>query len=131
MSDIFISYANEDRKRVQLLVQALEKEGWSVWWDRDIPTGGAFPGVIAKALNSAKAVIVVWTLASIKSDWVNNEARNGMKRGVLFPVKLLQDVQSPLEFEHLHTAHLTDWQLDKSHTMFDRFISDLEHFAFS
>ena len=125
MSDIFISYANEDRKRVQLLVQALEKEGWSVWWDRDIPTGGAFPGVIAKALNSAKAVIVVWTLASIKSDWVNNEARNGMKRGVLFPVKLLQDVQSPLEFEHLHTAHLTDWQLDKSHTMFDRFISDL------
>jgi hypothetical protein len=33
MSDIFISYAREDRPRVERLAAALEQCGWSVWWD--------------------------------------------------------------------------------------------------
>ena len=39
MSDIFISYASEDRDRVKSLARALEQEGWSVWWDRAHPHG--------------------------------------------------------------------------------------------
>lgn len=69
MSDIFISYASEDRQRVQSLAHALEKQGWSVWWDRRIRTGGAFDEVIQKALGAAKSVVVVWTESSIKSTW--------------------------------------------------------------
>ena len=34
MADIFVSYASDDRDRVQSLVEALEAEGWTVWWDR-------------------------------------------------------------------------------------------------
>ncbi|HEX8115262.1 MAG TPA: hypothetical protein VF516_46365 [Kofleriaceae bacterium] len=33
-ADIVISYAREDERRVQLLCQALEAQGWSVFWDR-------------------------------------------------------------------------------------------------
>ena len=44
MSDIFISYAKEDREQAGVLAAALEKLGWSVWWDRIIPTGRVFEG---------------------------------------------------------------------------------------
>ncbi len=50
MSDIFISYASEDRAHAKKLAQALGARGWSVWWDRDIPTGRAFDEVIEKAI---------------------------------------------------------------------------------
>jgi len=39
MSDIFLSYASEDRERVRPLAEALSRQGWDVWWDRDIPPG--------------------------------------------------------------------------------------------
>jgi TIR domain len=39
MSDIFISYASEDRERLLPLVNPLEKTGRSVCWDRSIPAG--------------------------------------------------------------------------------------------
>jgi hypothetical protein len=33
MSDIFISYKREEQPVAKKLAGALEKEGWSVWWD--------------------------------------------------------------------------------------------------
>ncbi len=125
MSDIFISYASEDKGRVQALARALERKGWSVWWDRRIPAGKSFDEVIHEALKTAKSVVVVWTKTSVKSTWVKNESRSGMRRGILFPVMLLDEVEIPLEFEHLQAAHLMDWQPDLEHAGFDQFIDDL------
>jgi serine/threonine-protein kinase len=39
MTDVFVSYKAEDRARVAHLVQALESEGLSVWWDTQIAAG--------------------------------------------------------------------------------------------
>ena len=36
MSDVFISYKAEDRRRIHPLVQALQSDGYSVWWDQHI-----------------------------------------------------------------------------------------------
>lgn len=125
MSDIFISYSSEDKGRVQALARALERKGWSVWWDRRIPAGKSFDDVIHEALKAARSVVVVWTKISVKSTWVKNESRSGLRRNILFPVMLLDEVEIPLEFEHLQAAHLMDWQPDQEHPGFDQFIGDL------
>ena len=39
MSDVFVSYKAEDRGRIAPLVQALEADGLSVWWDTQIAAG--------------------------------------------------------------------------------------------
>ncbi len=55
MADIFISYASEDRSRVEPLAKALEDQGCSVWWDPQIPPGKTFFGVIKEALEALLA----------------------------------------------------------------------------
>ena len=46
MSDIFLSYAREDKDRAASLAKVLSDQGWSVWWDKEIPPGQSFDKVI-------------------------------------------------------------------------------------
>lgn len=68
MSDIFISYAHEDRERAKNMAAALEARGWSVWWDRKIITGQTYDQVIENELDAAKAVVVLWSQHSVGSE---------------------------------------------------------------
>jgi hypothetical protein len=83
MSDIFLSYARTDHERARALARVIESRGWSVFFDRDIVAGEPFRDVIARALNSARCVIVLWSHASAESDWVVDEAEVGKQRGIL------------------------------------------------
>ena len=87
MSDIFVSYASEDRTKAEAIVHAMESNGWSVWWDRKIPAGKRHHQVIAEALNEARCVVVLWSEISITKDWVLEEADEGRKRGALTQVR--------------------------------------------
>ena len=75
MADVFVSYARLDKARVAPLVAALERRGWSVWWDPDITPGEEFDSQIEMQLQAAGAVVVVWTPTSVASRWVRGEAR--------------------------------------------------------
>lgn len=85
MNDIFISYAREDRERAKALAQALKGQGWSVWWDRRIPTGKRYADVIVEAIAGSRCVVVLWSTVSITSDWVREEARAGARTGDTHP----------------------------------------------
>jgi hypothetical protein len=117
MTDIFLSYAKEDRERARNLATALEAAGWSVWWDRNIPVGQAFDQAIENALDSAKCVVVLWSKHSISSEWVKNEAASAAERGMLVPA-LIDDVRTPLEFRRKQTANLIGWEQDPSYPGF-------------
>ncbi len=82
MADIFISYDSADKERVRPFVAVLEEQGWTVWWDRKIPPGRKFADVIEEAIQAASCVIVVWSDASVDSDWVNREAAEAQQRSM-------------------------------------------------
>jgi formylglycine-generating enzyme required for sulfatase activity len=124
MADIFLSYAREDLQRVLPLVRALEERGWSVWWDRTIPPGRRFAKVIEEALEAARCVVVVWSTASVDSDWVEIEASEGRQRDILVPVRI-DDVRIPFQFRGIQTANLSDWQDLEPHEEFAKLVSAL------
>jgi hypothetical protein len=74
MADIFVSYAKADRPLALKLAAMLEAKGWKVWWDTSLTIGDDFRNEIMTELGRARAVIVIWTDASIKSDWVLSRA---------------------------------------------------------
>ena len=108
MSEIFISYYNEDRTRAKIIAEALEHHGYSVWWDVIIPPGKTFDEVIKEELDSTKCIIVLWSRKSVLSDWVKEESSEGVKRKILIPV-LIDDVEIPLGFKRIQAAQLVDW----------------------
>jgi tetratricopeptide (TPR) repeat protein len=117
MSDIFISYATEDRPRLQPLVRAFEQHGWSVWWDRQILPGKTFDEVIEEALSAARCVVVLWSETSVRSEWVKTEAAEAAQRNILVPI-LIDVVKIPLEFRRIQAARLIGWQGEQTHPEF-------------
>ncbi len=122
MHDIFLSYANADLRRVLPLVRALERHGWSVWWDRTILLGRPLDDVIEEALEGARCVVVVWSSISVNADWVRAEAEEGRQRRILVPVLLDTEARIPLVFRRLLAAQLHDWQATEPHPEFDRLV---------
>jgi hypothetical protein len=124
MSDIFISYKREDQATARQLANALESEGWTVWWDPKLRAGERFNDVIEKALNEAKCVIVLWSKRSVQSLYVKDEATHALKRKKLIPVTI-QQVELPFRFEELHTPSLFNWDGSKDFSEFRRLVEDI------
>ena len=108
MASLFLSYSHEDISRVGPLAAALEQDGHSVWWDRQLAGGQEFADAIEQALESAHAVIVCWTAKSVRSGWVRDEAGAGRDSGRLVPVTL-DGCLPPLGFRQYHTIDLSRW----------------------
>ena len=110
MADVFISYAKTDRPLALKLAAMLEAEGWTTWWDTSLTTGENFRNEIMTQLARARAVIVIWTDTSIKSDWVRSEAGRAQGDRKLIPVKLAyltyKDLPPPLDV--LHTENVSE-----------------------
>ena len=124
MTDIFLSYAREDRERVQQLARAFQERGFSVWWDRQIPAGQLYDEAVEKALATSRAVVVLWSAASVKSAWTHEEAAYGMDQGTLIPV-LIDHVEPPLKFRRIQSADLTEWRGELNAPEVVRLVQDL------
>jgi tetratricopeptide (TPR) repeat protein len=105
LTDVFLSYAREDRDRIKPMAKALEAAGLDLWWDVEIAAGQKFARVIDSAIKSARCIIVVWSQESVKSDWVYEEAEEGRARDILVPV-MIDEVEIPRGFRSLQAADL-------------------------
>ncbi len=124
MSDIFLSYAHEDQVRIKQLAEALEGQGWTVFWDRTIAAGNTWRSTIGMALETAGCVVVAWSEHSIHSHWVCEEAEDGQERHRLVPV-FLDNVRPPLGFRSIHAANLAQWDGKPSAAEFMHLVSSI------
>ncbi len=125
MADIFISYSSADRPTAQAVAQALEQQGFSVWWDRKIPTGEAFDEELEEQLDHARSVVVLWSSHSVKSKWVKDEASEGLTKKALFPL-VLDDVRLPFGYRRIQTADFKQWTAGEPHLGFDQLVASLK-----
>ena len=117
MADIFISYARADRDKIEKLSQALEAEGWSVWWDRQIASGSEFSLDIERELGLAKAVIVCWSEEGAKSRWVKDEATIAHRTGKLKTISL-DGTEPPIGYMQFHSHGMSSWQGGRNEPQF-------------
>ncbi|MEJ7777911.1 MAG: TIR domain-containing protein [Sphingomicrobium sp.] len=130
MSDVFVSYKAEDRRRVRPLVEALNADGYSVWWDEQIGGGAAWRQAIEAELNAAKCVIVAWSKRSVgpEGTFVQDEATRAQQRRVYVPVTI-DKVHVPLGFGEMQALSLTGWRGDRSDPRYQAVLSAVRRIA--
>ncbi len=124
MADVFVSYARSDKARVAPLVSAIKTAGWTVWWDSEISPGQEFDREIEAELAAARAVLVVWSPASVTSRWVRGEARAGAERGILVPVRF-EGATLPIDARAIYTTDLDGWENDARNTQIQELLRAL------
>jgi hypothetical protein len=120
MADVFVSFASADLEIASVVVGALEREGWSVFWDRKLLPGSLIHEVIEQELSTASVVVVLWSRASLASHWVVDEA--GAARHKLVPCRI-EDVLPPLSFRSLNHIDLLGWAGDQGASAFQMLIT--------
>ena len=104
-TDVFISYARDDRPRVQTIVGSLTNAGLTVFWDPKIPAGVSYTDFIAQALDHSRLVLVVWSRKAARSDWVIAEAEYARVRKRLISCRI-EDCSLGPPFNTFHTVDI-------------------------
>jgi hypothetical protein len=105
MANVFLSYSSEDKTLISRFAEQLREQGFTVWWDREIPVGESYADVLERQIKNSDCVVVIWTKRSIQSQWVKNEATIAERLKKLVPV-MLEEVDLPIAFMHVETALL-------------------------
>ena len=114
MPDVFISYKREERARCEPIYEKLKALGLDVWFDDHLTPGKDFTPEIERALRTAKAVIVLWSPASVASGWVRDEANDGKKRDVLAAIRIAP-CDPPLGFGGTHYEDIHEVEFANDH----------------
>jgi len=125
MADIFISYSQKDRRRVEPLVAALTAEGYRVWWDLEIRAGESFDELIESTLKKAQCVITVWSEHSVVSKWVRAESAWAYDCGKFVSIRIDEDIELPLKFYNVHTRSLVGWTGARGTATFHDLLADI------
>src|SRR5437868_164772 len=110
MAKLFLSYSRKDEARARRFTTWLERESHDVWRDeQDIGGGASFSSAIERALKDCDAVLVLWSVASVQSTWVRDEAGYGRDAGKLIPFSL-DGTEPPLGFRQFQSINLARWK---------------------
>ncbi|GAA4642947.1 hypothetical protein GCM10023115_09070 [Pontixanthobacter gangjinensis] len=121
---IFLSYSREDQPAALPIIKALQDSGIEVWWDGLIEGGAKYGLVTEEALETASAVVVIWSKTSIQSHWVRDEATHGRDRGRLVPVTI-DKTDPPLGFGQFQCIDLSQKSPKAGDPQFDRLVNSI------
>lgn len=107
-ADIFISYARSSQRHAEQLSERLRAEGYSVWWDEDLPAHRTYSDVIQERLDAARVVLAIWSGDAAKSQWVRAEADFARASGKLVQLSI-DGTMPPIPFNQIDCPVLGDW----------------------
>jgi len=128
VADVFVSYVSEDRAIAEQISRGLVGAGFSVWWDRHIHGGVGFRKEIGRQLGAAKVVVVLWSAASLESEWVCDEAQQARDENKLISVRL-DGVQPPLGFRQVQSLDFSGWNGSPTVGAFAALVDSVRDFA--
>jgi len=105
---VFVSYSRSDLDRARPVISLLEHAGLDVWWDGLLTGGDTYLPTTEAALEGADCVVVLWSEASVGSNWVRDEAQSGRDRRRLVPLSL-DGTMPPLGFRQFQMIDLAHW----------------------
>ncbi|MEQ9622173.1 toll/interleukin-1 receptor domain-containing protein, partial [Coleofasciculus chthonoplastes] len=124
MTQVFISYADEDRATMEKIRRSLRQESITVWTNTtDIQTGEAFEEAIKRGIEQADNVVYLLSPDSVMSDFAQRELEYALslnKRIIPVLVREIPPEKVPSAVRDLHYIDLTDnvkeedYQLDES-----------------
>jgi tetratricopeptide (TPR) repeat protein len=125
LADVFLSYARPDAGTATRVARELGKAGHSVWFDRELPAHRAYSDVIATEIESAAAVLVLWSVASAGSQWVRSEANRARELGKLVEARL-DDARLPMPFDQIQCADLRGWRGGRAHSAWSQVLRSID-----
>ena len=128
MAEVFISYAHGETAEAERVAAALRALGYGVWRDDQLPVHRAYSEVIEERLRTAHAVLVLWSKAAARSQWVRAEAEIGRERGALVQGSL-DGALPPLPFNQIQCADLSDWTDDREPPGWGKVVASLAALA--
>ena len=128
MADVFVSYARGEQQLAEKIAKLLISAGFSAWWDSDLLPHNRFATAIEDEIRAARAVLVIWSEAAIKSQWVRAEAELAREQGKLIQVAIDQS-PIPLPFNQYQTADLRRWNGKASDPQWRKVLASVSHFT--
>jgi adenylate cyclase len=107
VADVFLSYARPSAAMAGRIAAALRELGYSVWFDEELPAHRTYADVIAAELDSARAVLVLWSDAAAQSQWVRSEANRARETDKLVQART-GAVRLPMPFDQIQCATLEE-----------------------
>lgn len=119
---IFISYSRRDTEYVSTLAEALRKQGFDVWFDKNIRTGSDWDDTLEEELKKADTIVLVLSKTSVASENVKDEMSYVMNMGkVINPIKI-EECDVPMR---LARKQYVDFTILGAEAGFERLVSDI------
>ncbi len=122
VSDVFISYAPENRDAARAIASALERRDLDVAWDWDQLEGDAVAEETERELQAARCVLVLWSADSVAAGWVEPEAREGM-RGDRLVLAALDETRLPRKLRRITPFDLSTWDGSRVAPVLDELVA--------
>jgi TIR domain len=110
---VFISYSRQDEQVADRIVSNLDGLGLDVWVDRrEIQPGDSFLNKMNQGLGSANYILVLFSNASLQSQWVEREWMSGLANHgtTLIPIRLESEAIPPLLKDIVYIDFVQDQQ---------------------
>ena len=110
--DVFVSYKREDDAARDVLIAALQKEGFEPWWDAKLGHGD-FRHQLRDEINRCDVVIALWSQnAHARPDEVKMEMAHAFGVEKLLPLKL-DNAPIPAQFAKENFLPFDGWADEK------------------